>query len=156
MAGGAADTLTDAKKNWLYERSCRACAGWSRSCSSNRTGRSGSSRSTCPTHQLYPLLYEHLDDRAIYRNAVAYSLLAQPLPRLVHRAPQVAERPAQGMDGRPGHGEANRKVLGDIVARWYPRASEAVRTYAGGSPSLPARPASWARPSGASRSWPRR
>ena len=38
--------------------------------------------------------------------------------------------------GDPGHGEANRAALGEIVGRWYPRSSEAVRTYARGIAEL--------------------
>jgi phenol hydroxylase P1 protein len=32
----------------------------------------------------------------------------------------------------PGHGQDNRNVLGEMVSRWYPRACDAVRTFAQG------------------------
>ena len=104
----------------------------SRSCSSNPTGPSGSIALDLADAQLYPLLYAHLDDRAIYRNAMAYSMLARHFNDWYgnHRKWLTALLKAWTTD--PQHGESNIKILSDIASRWYPQVSEAVQTFAQG------------------------
>ena len=44
----------------------------------------------------------------------------------------MAHRLLKAWSEDPQHGESNRKVLGDIVDRWYPQACAAVRLLAEG------------------------
>ena len=156
LAGGAADTLGEAKKNWLYAPQQQGLRRMIEELLVEPDWAVGLVGLDLLDQSLYPLLYEHLDERALFRGAGPYSLLAQHFHDWFagHRKWLNALYKAWTAD--PGHGEANREVLGEIVARWYPRASEAVRTYAGGIAELAGSASIWAPPSGASRSWPRR
>jgi phenol hydroxylase P1 protein len=85
---------------------------------------------------LYPLLYEHLDERALFRGAGPYSLLARHFHDWFVGHRKWLNALYKAWTGDPGHGEANREVLGEIVARWYPRSCEAARAFAGGIAEL--------------------
>ena len=157
LAGGAADTLGEAKKNWLYAPQLQGLRRMIEELLVERDWAVGLVGLDLLDQSLYPLLYEHLDERALFRGAGPYSLLAQPFPQLVRRAPQVAQRPVQGVDrrprprrGEPRGARRDRRPLVPALLRGRPDLRRE------GSPSSPARAASWAPPSGASRSWPRR
>jgi phenol hydroxylase P1 protein len=82
--------------------------------------------------QLYPLLYEHLDERALFRGAGPYSLLARHFNDWYRGHRKWLNALLKAWTGDPGHGEENRKVLSEIVAHWYPRACEAMGTFGQG------------------------
>lgn len=130
LAGGAADTLTEAKKNWLYAPQLQGLRRLVEQLLVENDWAVGLLGLDLADALLYPLLYEHLDERAIYRGATAYSLLARHFTDwyVNHRKWLVALVKAWTKD--PQHGEANAKVLAEIADRWYPRACEAVQTFA--------------------------
>ena len=82
--------------------------------------------------QLYPLLYEHLDDRALHRGATSYSLLARHFNDWFATERKWLTALVKAWTNDPQHAEANRKVLGLSADRWYPRACDAVNTFAAG------------------------
>jgi phenol/toluene 2-monooxygenase (NADH) P1/A1 len=132
LAGGAADTLEDAKKNWLYAPHLQGLRRMIEELLVERDWAVGVVGLDILDDQMYPLLYEHLDERALFRGAGPYSLLARHFNDWYknHRKWLTALLKAWTSDAQ--HSEENRKVLGDIVARWYPRACDAVREYAHG------------------------
>jgi phenol hydroxylase P1 protein len=129
-AGGAGDTLTDAKKNWLYAPQLQGLRRLMEELLVEPDWAAGLLGLDLVDEQLYPLLFEHLDERALYRNATAYSLLARHFNDWYgnHRKWLVALIKAWTKD--PQHGESNAKALGEIADRWYPRACAAVHTFA--------------------------
>jgi phenol hydroxylase P1 protein len=132
VAGGAGDTLTEAKKNWLYAAPLQGLRRLLEELLVERDWAEGLIGLDLADRQLYPILYAHLDDRAVTRGATAYSLLAQHFNGwwVGHQKWMTALLKAWAND--PQHGEPNRKILGDIVARWNPQVCEAVRSFAEG------------------------
>jgi phenol hydroxylase P1 protein len=132
VAGGGGDALADAKKNWLYAAPLQGLRRLIEELLVERDWAVGLIGLDLADQQLYPMLYEHLDERALYRGATAYSLLANHFDQwyVGHRKWLAALIKAWATD--PQHGEANKKVLGDIADRWYPRSHAAVRTFAEG------------------------
>lgn len=130
MAGGAADTLGEAKKNWLYATQLQGLRRILEELLVEKDWAAGLIGLDIIDSLLYPLLYEHLDDRALYRGATAYSLLARHFTDWYrnHSKWLVALRKAWVND--PQYGDANSKVLSEIAERWYPQAVEAVQTFA--------------------------
>ena len=81
---------------------------------------------------LHPVVFEHLDDRALARGAVAYSQLARHFGDWYrnHRKFMASLLKAWATD--PEHGESNREAMGDIVGRWFPIVHTAVAEFAVG------------------------
>jgi phenol hydroxylase P1 protein len=132
MAGGAADTLTEAKKNWLYAAPLQGLRRMMEELLVEKDWAVGLVGLDLLDGQLYPMLYAHLDERALFRGAGAYSLLARHFNDwyVSHRKWLVALYKAWA--GDPEHADGNRKVLGDMATRWYPQARAAVRSFAEG------------------------
>jgi hypothetical protein len=86
--------------------------------------------------QLYPMLFTHMDDRALFHGAGAYSLIARHLNDWYTNQKKWISALLKAWANDPTHGEANRRALGDIVARWYPQVTEAVRSVAQGIAAL--------------------
>lgn len=80
--------------------------------------------------QLYPLLFRHCDDRALFRGAMAYSLIAQHFSKWYTDQQKWLTALMKAWVADPQHGEDNRKALGAMVDRWYPQAQEAVASLA--------------------------
>ena len=136
LAGGAADTLGEAKKNWLYAPQQQGLRRMIEELLVEKDWAVGLVGLDLLDQSLYPLLYEHLDERALFRGAGPYSLLARHFHDWFAGHRKWLNALYKAWTGDPGHGEANREVLGEIVARWYPRACDAIRTYAGGIAEL--------------------
>lgn len=132
LAGGAADTLTEAKKNWLYAPNLQGLRRMVEELLIEKDWAVGLIGLDLLDDQLYPLLYEHLDERALFRGAGPYSLLARHFNDWYRGHRKWLNALLKAWTGDPGHGEDNRKVLGEIVARWYPQACGAVGTFARG------------------------
>jgi phenol hydroxylase P1 protein len=132
LAGGAADTLTDAKKNWLYAPHLQGLRRMVEELLVERDWAVGLVGLDLIDEQLYPLLYEHLDERSLFRNAGAYSMLARHFNDWYsgHRKWLNALFKAWTTD--PQYGETNTKVLVEIADRWYPQACDAMGTFARG------------------------
>src|ERR1022692_884291 len=77
MAGGAADTLTEAKKNWLYSAKLQGLRKFIEQLFVEPDWAVSLVALDLADVQLYPTLYTHLDDRALARGATAYSLFAR-------------------------------------------------------------------------------
>src|SRR5260370_35777645 len=123
MAGGAADTLTEAKKNWLYSAKLQGLRRFVEELFVEPDWAVSLIALDLADVQLYPVLYTHTDERALVRGATADSLLASHFNDWFanHRKWLTALLKAWSQD--PQHGAANRKVLSDIVDGWYPQAS---------------------------------
>jgi phenol hydroxylase P1 protein len=132
MAGGAADTLTEAKKNWLYSAKLQGLRKFVEQLFVEPDWAVSLIALDLADVQLYPVLYTHTDERALVHGATAYSLFARHFNDWFanHRKWLTALLKAWSED--PQHGESNRKVLGDIADRWYPQACAAVRLLAEG------------------------
>lgn len=132
LAGGAGDTLTEAKKNWLYAPPLQGLRRLMEELLVEPDWAAGVIGLDLVDAQLYPLLYEHLDDRALSRGANAYSLLARHFNDWFATERKWLTALVKAWANDAQHGEANRKVLGEIADRWYPQACEAVQTFAKG------------------------
>jgi phenol hydroxylase P1 protein len=132
ISGGAGDTLTEAKKNWLYSAPLQGVRRLVEELLVERDWAVGIVALDLVDAQLYQTLYTHLDDRALHRGAGAYSLLARHFHDWYgnHKKWLTALLKAWATD--PTHGESNRTVLSTIADRWYPPACEAVRSIAEG------------------------
>ncbi|MGD9527419.1 phenol 2-monooxygenase [Pseudonocardia sp.] len=130
LSGGAADTLSEAKKNWLYAPQLQGLRRIVEELLVEKDWAVGLIGLDITDTLFYPLLFEHLDERALVRGAAAYSLLARHFNDWYrnHRKWLVALLKAWTSDTQ--HGDANAKVLAEIADQWYPRAVEAVRIYA--------------------------
>jgi phenol/toluene 2-monooxygenase (NADH) P1/A1 len=132
MAGGAGDTLADAKKNWLYSGPLQGIRKAMEELLVEDDWAAGLIGLDLIDELLYPVVFEHLDDRALARNATAYSLVARHFSDWYrnHRRFMTALLKAWATD--PTHGEDNRKVLGDFVGRLFPAVNVAVTDFAAG------------------------
>ena len=136
LAGGAATRSAEAKKNWLYAPQLQGLRRMIEELLVEPDWAVGLSAWTCSTSRCTPCSTSTSTSGPCSGVPGAYSLLARHFHDWFtgHRKWLNALYKAWTAD--PGHGEANREVLGEIVARWYPRACEAVRTYAGGIAEL--------------------
>jgi len=132
LAGGAADTLTDAKKNWLYAPNLQGIRQTVEELLVEQDWAAGLVGLDMLDDQLYPLLYEHLDERALFRGAGPYRLFARHFNDWYRGHRKWLNALLKAWTSDPGHGEGNRKVLGEIITRWYPRACEAMAIFARG------------------------
>jgi len=76
--------------------------------------------------QLYPLMYRHLEERSVFEEAGAYSLLAQHFSTWYTDQQKWVTPLLKAWVGDPEHGAANTAVLGQMVRHWLPQASAAV------------------------------
>jgi phenol hydroxylase P1 protein len=136
LAGGAADTLTEAKKNWLYARPLQGLRRLVEEALVEPDWAAGLVALDLADAQLYPMLFAHMDDRALFHGAGAYSLIARHLNDWYNNQRKWFSALLKAWANDPEHGEANRQALGDIVARWYPQVTEAVRSVAQGIADL--------------------
>ncbi|HKN89590.1 MAG TPA: phenol 2-monooxygenase, partial [Acidimicrobiia bacterium] len=67
-------------------------------------------------------------DRALFRGAMAYSLLARHFSNWYANHHQWLVALIKAWTGDATHGDSNRKVLADIADRWYPAACDAMRS----------------------------
>jgi phenol/toluene 2-monooxygenase (NADH) P1/A1 len=132
LAGGAADTLTDAKKNWLYAQQLQGIRRMVEELLVEKDWAVGIVGLDLLDDQLYPLLYEHLDERALFRGAGPYSLLARHFNDWYTGHRKWLDALLKAWTKDPNHGEENRKALEGMVSRWYPRACAAVSIFAQG------------------------
>jgi phenol hydroxylase P1 protein len=132
LAGGAADTLTEAKKNWLYARPLQGLRRLIEQLLVERDWAVSLIGLELIDAQLYPLLYVHCDERALFRGAGAYSLVARHFNDWYATQKKWFRALLKAWANDPEHGDANRKVLEEVSNRWYPEACAAVRGIAEG------------------------
>ncbi len=75
---------------------------------------------------LYPMLFRELDEHALLEGASAYGLLAQHFTAWFEDQRRWLDALMRTWVHDPTHGEANRRVLQGITARWLPVARVAV------------------------------
>jgi phenol/toluene 2-monooxygenase (NADH) P1/A1 len=132
MAGGAADTLSEAKKNWLYSEYLQGLRRYLEELLAERDWVTSFIGLDLADVQLYPMLYTHLDERALARGAGAYSLFARHFNDWFASQRIWLTALLKAWVEDPEHGEANRQALEAIIGRWYPQASAAVHSLAQG------------------------
>lgn len=132
MGGGSGDKLAEAKRFWLEQPSLQGLRELIELALIEKDWVSGVLAVELVDAQLYPVLFEHCDARALFRGAMAYSLLAQHFGRWYLDQKKWLTSLLKAWVGDPQHGDANRKALGNMVDRWYPLATEAVRRLAEG------------------------
>jgi phenol/toluene 2-monooxygenase (NADH) P1/A1 len=132
LAGGAGDTLTEAKKNWLYAPALQGLRRLIEELLVEDDWAVGFIGLDLADQLLYPLLYEHLDERALHHNAAAYSLISSHFNDWFGKHHKWIAALLKAWTTDPQHGATNVKVLTAIVDHWYPRVCDAVRTFADG------------------------
>ncbi|MEB3022125.1 ferritin family protein [[Mycobacterium] crassicus] len=130
MGGGAPDKLAEAKQCWQEQPSLQEVRRLVEEALIEEDWVSGVLAYELTDAQLYPLLFQHLDDRALFRGAMAYSLMAQHFSRWHIDNQKWITALLKAWVADPQYGEENRKALGAMVDRWYPQSQEAVRLLA--------------------------
>jgi phenol hydroxylase P1 protein len=128
ISGGAGDTLTEAKKNWLHSGPLQPLRRLVEELLVEPDWAVSLVALDIVDAQVYQTLYTHLDDRALFRGAMAYSLLARHFSSWYANHHTWLVALIKAWTGDPTHGESNRKVLADIADRWYPAACDAMRS----------------------------
>jgi phenol/toluene 2-monooxygenase (NADH) P1/A1 len=124
--------LAEAKKNWLFSGPLQGIRKAMEELLVEGDWAVGVIGLDLIDELLHPVVFEHLDDRALARGAVAYSQLARHFGDWYrnHRKFMASLLKAWATD--PEHGESNREAMGDIVGRWFPIVHSAVAEYAVG------------------------
>ena len=130
LAGGASNTLTEAKENWLFAPSLQPMRKMVEELLVEKDWATGLVGLELLDAQLYPLLFTQLDERALSGGAMAYSLIAQHMSDWYKSQKKWLTPLFKAWTADPTYGEANKKVLGDIVSHWHGPASAAVRAIA--------------------------
>jgi len=130
MGGGSGDKLAEAKRNWLENPYMQGLRQLVEEALIAPDWADGLLALELVDAQLYPLLYQHCDERALLRGAMAYSLVAQHFNKWYTDQKKWLTPLLKAWAGDPQYGDANRKALGAIVDRWYPQAQEAVHILA--------------------------
>lgn len=132
IGGGSGDKLAEAKQAWLERPELQGLRELVEQALVEQDWVTGLLAIELTDAQLHPLLFRHCDERALFRGAMAYSLLAQHFNKWYtdHRKWLTALLKAWVSD--PEHGDANRAALGAIVERWYPQSRAAVNSLAEG------------------------
>ena len=100
LAGGAGDTLTEAKKNWLYAPPLQGLRRLMEELLVEPDWAAGVIGLDLVDAQLYPLLYEHLDDRALAPRGHRLQSARPTLQRLVRHRAQMAHGAREGVGQR--------------------------------------------------------
>ena len=132
MAGGAGDTLAEAKKNWLFSGPLQGIRKAMEELLVEGDWAVGVIGLDLIDELLHPVVFEHLDDRALAHGAVAYSQLARHFSDWYHNHRKFMASLLKAWATDPEHGEANREAMSDIVGRWFPIVHSAVAEYAVG------------------------
>ena len=132
MDGGGGHALEEAKKNWLYAPPLQGLRRLIEELLVEPDWATGLIGLDLTDQLLYPVLFDHLDDRALYRGATAYSLLARHFNDWFTGHRKWLDALVKAWIKDANHGENNAKVLAGIADRWYPRAVAAAREFAKG------------------------
>jgi phenol/toluene 2-monooxygenase (NADH) P1/A1 len=132
MDGGGGDALEEAKKNWLYAPPLQGIRRLLEELLLEDDWAAGLIGLDLTDQLLYPVLFDHLDDRALFRGATAYSLLARHFHDWFGNHRKWIDALVKAWVKDAAHGEANAKALAGFADRWYPRANAAVRQFAEG------------------------
>jgi phenol hydroxylase P1 protein len=132
LAGGAGDTLTEAKKNWMYAQPLQGLRKLLEELLAEDDWAAGLIGLDLVDEVLFPVLFEHLDDRALARGATAYSLLAHHFNEWYRNHRKWMTPLLKAWVEDPQHGAANLKAMNEVIARWYPAAVAAMNEFAAG------------------------
>ena len=132
MDGGGGDALEEAKKNWRHAPPLQGIRRLLEELLLEDDWAAGLIGLDLTDQLLYPVLFNHLDDRALFRGATAYSLLARHFHDWFGNHRKWIDALVKAWVKDAAHGEANAKALAGFADRWYPRANAAVRQFAEG------------------------
>lgn len=130
LASGAADTLTEAKKDWLYAEHLQGIRRILEELLVEGDWAAGLIGLDITDSLLYPLLFEHLDEQALSHGGSAYSLVARHFADWFAGHRKWLGALVRSWVNDPQYGPDNAKALADIADRWYPRARAAVDGFA--------------------------
>ncbi|HVH23615.1 MAG TPA: phenol 2-monooxygenase [Pseudonocardia sp.] len=132
LDGGGGDALEEATKNWLYAPPLQGIRRLVEQLLVEPDWAVGLIGLDMVDQLLYPVLFDHLDDRALFRGATAYSLLARHFNDWYGGHRKWLDALVKAWIKDTDHGEANAKVLAGYVDRWYPQAVAVAREFAAG------------------------
>ena len=132
VGGGGASKLHEAKDIWLTDVHLQGLRQLVEEALIEKDWVSGMLALEFADAQIYPLMYQHLEDRSLYEGAGAYSLLAQHFATWYKDQQKWVTPLLKAWVNDPEYGAANTVVLGQLVQRWLPQASAAVGALAAG------------------------
>lgn len=130
-AGGGA-VLAESKKNWLYSAPLQGLRRMVEELFVEPDWAAALVGLDIADRMIYPALFDHLDERALFRGATAYSLLARHFDDWYAGQRKWLDALVKAWVTDPEHGPANAQALGGIADSWYPRARAATRRFAEG------------------------
>jgi phenol/toluene 2-monooxygenase (NADH) P1/A1 len=130
VGGGTAAKLHEAKELWLHEPHLQGLRQLVEEALVESDWVSAMIAIELVDAQLYPLMYRHLDERSVFQNAGAYSLLAMHFATWYADNQKWVTPLLKAWVSDPEHGDANRTALTGMVGKWLPQASAAVRKLA--------------------------
>lgn len=136
MDGGGGDVLAEAKKNWLYSAPLQGLRRMVEELLIEPDWATGLIAIDIADRLLYPMLFDHVDERALFHGATAYSLLARHFDDWFGGQRKWIDALVKAWVADPKHGETNARILAEIADRWYPRARTATRQMAQGLADL--------------------
>lgn len=126
LGGGGTATLDDAKRAWLELDGLQPLRRYVEELLAEPDWAVGAFALDLADRLLYPLLYRHLDERALADGAGALSLVAQHLHGWFGDQRRWFDALLAAWTADPQHGAANAVVLARTAERMLPRAVEAV------------------------------
>ena len=132
LGGGSGEKLREAKQHWLDDPYLQPLRQFVEEALIEKDWAAGVLALEIADAQLYPLLFRHLDERALFRGAGAYSLIAQHFSQWFTDQQKWLTPLIKTWLADEKYGEANRAALAAIADRWFPQARDAVRRLAAG------------------------
>jgi len=129
-AGGSADTLAEAKQAWVNAESLQGLRRLVEELLVEQDWATGVIGLDLVDRLLYPLLYHHRDEAALFGGAGAYSLVAQHFTAWFADQRRWIDALIAAWGADEQHGDANRVALKDITDARLPQAIEAVTAVA--------------------------
>jgi len=115
LGGGSADLLDAAKTSWLQDAALQPLRRLAEELLVERDWGVSLVALDVADQLLYPLLFTHLDEVALDRGAGSYSLIAQHLSRWFKDQRRWLDALYRAWTSDPELGEANAKLLAEIV-----------------------------------------
>lgn len=124
-AGGTADVLSSAKQEWIDGAHLQPLRRLTEEIMVTSDWAEGILAIDLIDRELYPLLYQSLDQPALLGGAAAYSLFSQHLAGWYADQRKWLDALVACWAGDPEHGPANQAHLDRITTAWQPRAQHA-------------------------------
>lgn len=130
LGGGAGDVLADGREAWLNAPHLQPLRKLVEQLIVEPDWAVGAVALDLTDQLIYPLMYRHMDERALHAGAGAYSLITQHLDAWFTDQRKWFDMLLSAWLNDPEHGAANGQVLADVARTWLPEAVEAVRVLA--------------------------